>query len=43
MRWDEEVYAREYDLEIYNIVAVDSFNMGAMEIKDLIFLIPLMF
>ena len=35
MRWDEEVYAREYDLEIYNIVAVDSFNMGAMENKGL--------
>jgi len=35
MRWDEEVYAREYDLDFYNIVAVDSFNMGAMENKGL--------
>ncbi len=35
MRWDEEEYEREYDLEIYNIVAVDSFNMGAMENKGL--------
>ncbi len=35
MRWDEEVYGREYDLEVYNIVAVDSFNMGAMENKGL--------
>ena len=35
MAWDEEVYGREYDLEIYNIVAVDSFNMGAMENKGL--------
>ena len=35
MRWDEEKYGREYDLEIYNIVAVDSFNMGAMENKGL--------
>ena len=35
MLWDEEVYGREYDLEIYNIVAVDSFNMGAMENKGL--------
>ncbi|MBA1433243.1 MAG: aminopeptidase N [Epsilonproteobacteria bacterium] len=35
MRWDEEVYGREYDLDIYNIVAVDSFNMGAMENKGL--------
>jgi len=33
--WDEEKYGREYDLEIYNIVAVDSFNMGAMENKGL--------
>jgi aminopeptidase N len=31
MRWDEEVYGREYDLDIYMIVAVDFFNMGAME------------
>ena len=35
MRWDEEVYAREYDLDVYNIVAVDDFNMGAMENKGL--------
>jgi len=35
MRWDEETYGREYDLDIYNIVAVDDFNMGAMENKGL--------
>ena len=35
MRWDEEVYGREYDLTIFNIVAVDDFNMGAMENKSL--------
>ena len=35
MKWDEEKYQREYDLEYYNIVAVDSFNMGAMENKGL--------
>lgn len=35
MKWDEEVYGREYDLDIYMIVAVDSFNMGAMENKGL--------
>ncbi len=35
MRWDEEHYGRCYDLDIYNIVAVDSFNMGAMENKGL--------
>ena len=35
MTWDEEKYGREYDLEIFNIVAVDSFNMGAMENKGL--------
>ncbi len=35
MIWDEENYGREYDLDIYNIVAVDSFNMGAMENKGL--------
>jgi len=33
--WDEQKYGREYDLEVYNIVAVDSFNMGAMENKGL--------
>ena len=35
MRWDEQVYGLEYDLELYNIVAVDDFNMGAMENKSL--------
>ncbi len=35
MTWDEERYGREYDLDIYNIVAVESFNMGAMENKGL--------
>ncbi len=35
MRWDEEVFGREYDLDIFNIVAVSSFNMGAMENKGL--------
>ena len=35
MRWDEEVYGLEYDLEEYKIVAVDDFNMGAMENKGL--------
>ncbi|MFT7004165.1 MAG: aminopeptidase N [Sulfurimonas sp.] len=35
MLWDEQKYGREYDLEIFNIVAVDSFNMGAMENKGL--------
>lgn len=35
MRWDEEKYAREYDLAIYMIVAVSDFNMGAMENKGL--------
>ena len=35
MVWDEQVYGREYDLEIFNIVAVDDFNMGAMENKGL--------
>ncbi|MEH6835664.1 MULTISPECIES: aminopeptidase N [Falsihalocynthiibacter] len=35
MRWDEDVYGREYDLDIFNIVAVDDFNMGAMENKGL--------
>ena len=35
MRWDEEVYGREYDLDLYMIVAVDHFNMGAMENKGL--------
>ena len=35
MKWVEDRFGREYDLEIYNIVAVDSFNMGAMENKGL--------
>ena len=35
MRWDEEVFGLEYDLDIYMIVAVDDFNMGAMENKGL--------
>ncbi|HIA38357.1 MAG TPA: aminopeptidase N [Planctomycetes bacterium] len=35
MKWDEEVYGFEYDLEIFNIVAVGDFNMGAMENKSL--------
>ncbi len=35
MRWDEQVYVREYDLDVFNIVAVDDFNMGAMENKGL--------
>jgi aminopeptidase N len=35
MTWDEETYGREYDLDIYMIVAVDFFNMGAMENKGL--------
>ncbi|MFT5173875.1 MAG: aminopeptidase N [Gammaproteobacteria bacterium] len=35
MQWDEQVYALEYDLDIYMIVAVDDFNMGAMENKGL--------
>jgi aminopeptidase N len=35
MRWDEEAFGREYDLDVYNIVAVDDFNMGAMENKGL--------
>ena len=35
MRWDEERFNREYDLECYMIVAVDDFNMGAMENKGL--------
>jgi aminopeptidase N len=35
MAWDEEVYGREYDLGIFNIVAVGDFNFGAMENKGL--------
>ncbi len=33
--WDEKVYGREYDLDLFNIVAVSHFNMGAMENKSL--------
>lgn len=35
MKWDEERFGLEYDLELFNIVAVDDFNMGAMENKSL--------
>ncbi len=35
MLWDEQTYGREYDLDHFNIVAVDDFNMGAMENKGL--------
>ena len=35
MRWDEETFGLEYDLDLYNIVAVGDFNMGAMENKGL--------
>src|SRR5437868_3392957 len=35
MAWDETVYGREYDLDLFNIVAVSDFNMGAMENKSL--------
>ena len=35
MRWDEDTYGLEYDLDLYMIVAVDHFNMGAMENKGL--------
>jgi len=35
MKWDEETFGREYDLDLYNIVAVSDFNMGAMENKGL--------
>ncbi len=35
MRWDEQTYGREYDLDVYMIVAVNDFNMGAMENKGL--------
>ena len=35
MAWDERVYGREYDLDLFMIVAVDDFNMGAMENKGL--------
>ena len=35
MAWDEEFYGREYDLDLFNVVAVGDFNMGAMENKSL--------
>ncbi len=35
MRWDERVFGRAYDLDVFNIVAVSDFNMGAMENKGL--------
>lgn len=35
MLWDEQTYGREYDLDVFMIVAVDDFNMGAMENKGL--------
>ena len=35
MKWDEQVYGREYDLDLFNVVAVEDFNMGAMENKSL--------
>ncbi len=35
MKWDEDTYGREYDLDVFNLVAVDDFNMGAMENKGL--------
>ena len=35
MKWDEEAFGREYDLDLYNVVAVADFNMGAMENKSL--------
>jgi len=33
MKWDEDTFGLEYDLDLYNIVAVNDFNMGAMENK----------
>lgn len=35
MRWDEQKFGLEYDLDIFNVVAVNDFNMGAMENKGL--------
>ena len=35
MKWDEDVFGLEYDLDVYNILAVSDFNMGAMENKGL--------
>lgn len=38
MKWDEDTFGLEYDLDVYNIVAVNDFNMGAMENKVSVFL-----
>ncbi|MFM6933506.1 MAG: aminopeptidase N, partial [Novosphingobium sp.] len=35
MKWDEQAFGREYDLDLFNVVAVSDFNMGAMENKGL--------
>ena len=35
MKWDEDKFGLEYELDLYNIVAVNDFNMGAMENKGL--------
>ena len=35
MRWDEQVYGRNYDLDVFHVVATNDFNMGAMENKGL--------
>ncbi|WP_201313803.1 aminopeptidase N [Dyella sp. EPa41] len=35
MRWDEQAYGREYDLDVFHVVATHDFNMGAMENKGL--------
>ncbi len=35
MKWDEDVFGLEYDLDVFNIAAVSDFNMGAMENKGL--------
>ena len=35
MRWDEQIYGLEYDLDLFQIVAMSHFNMGAMENKGL--------
>ena len=35
MKWDEDTFGREYDLDVFHIVAVNDFNMGAMENKGL--------
>ena len=43
MKWDEEKFGLEYDLDIYMIVAVDAFNIKPWRIKDLIFSTPTLF